>query len=198
MTEAHYEAKTDHLIFAGDMVAKGPSSPAVVDLAISARASCVRGNHEDRVLLTYRDMSARSKKAGPPAPGVPEGAAEGLTIPEDDGQDEDFEELSRLDVYDRKIARQLSKKHIDYLSQCPVILDIGKVPGIGGLHVVHAGLIPGVGLEQQDPIGAMHMRTVDLETHVPSSSGKGTPWYKVTKSLLHACPNKALSTGFPC
>lgn len=180
LTEAQYETRTDHIIFAGDMVSKGPSSSAVVDLAISARASCVRGNHEDRVILTYRDLSIRSKKSGPPAPGIPEGSAEEEKLPEDDGQDEEYEELARLDAYDIKIARQLNKKHIDYLSQCPVILDVGNVPGIGGLHVVHAGLIPGVGLEQQDPIGVMHMRTVDLETHVPSSSGKGTPWFKVS------------------
>ena len=188
LAEAQYEARTDHLIFTGDMISKGPSSPAVVDLAISARASCVRGNHEDRVLLTYRDLSAHPasswKKPNPPLPGVPGEPpfpeAEGEErLPNEEALDDDHEELSRLDVADRKLARQLTKRQIEYLSRCPVILDIGQVPGLGDLHVVHAGLIPGVRLERQDPIGVMHMRTVDLDSHVPSSSGRGTAWFKV-------------------
>jgi len=41
----------DHLILVGDMIAKGPSSQGVIDLARSLRASCVRGNHEDQLLI---------------------------------------------------------------------------------------------------------------------------------------------------
>ena len=199
LAEAQYEARTDHLIFTGDMIAKGPSSPAVVDLAISAHASCVRGNHEDRVLLTYRDLSAHPASLGnkmkqaPPAAGIPEGASvpaekadgdEKLEV--DESLDEEQETFSRLDIIDRHFARQLNKRQLGYLSQCPVILDIGPIPGMGKVQVVHAGLVPGVQLERQDPMSAMHMRTVDLDTHVPSSSGKGTAWYKVGSGAL-AC-----------
>ncbi|KAL9099354.1 MAG: hypothetical protein Q9163_005130 [Psora crenata] len=196
LARLQYDAGTDHLVFTGDMISKGPSSTAVVDLAISARASCVRGNHEDRVLLTYRDLSehpastSKTKKPLPPAPGIPEGASVpeqtadgGETLGGDESLDESRGSLARLDLSDRHLARQLNKRQIDYLSQCPVILDIGHIAGMGNVHVVHAGLVPGVRLERQDPMSAMHMRTVDLETHVPSSSGKGTAWYKVCYPL---------------
>lgn len=33
---------------------------------------------------------------------------------------------------------------------------------------MHAGLLPGVPLERQDPTAVMTMRSVDLDTHVPS------------------------------
>ncbi|KAL9130152.1 MAG: hypothetical protein Q9217_001587 [Psora testacea] len=201
LAELQYEARTDHLIFTGDMISKGPSSPAVVDLAISAHASCVRGNHEDRVLLTYRDLSAHSsssskKKTPPPAPGIPEDAsvpeeqADGEEKLEGDASSEpDHELFSRLDWVDQHLARQLNKRQIEYLSQCPVILDIGQIAGMGDVHVVHAGLVPGVRLERQDPIGVMHMRTVDLDTHVPSSSGKGTAWFKALVKLWNKYQN---------
>lgn len=159
------------------MISKGPSSSAVVDLAISAQASCVRGNHEDRVLLAYRDMAAHGmlldQAIMPPASGV---HAEVADPGEKDVDDEYF---SIGDAVDRELAKSFTKKQIEYLVECPVILDVGYQSGLGNLHVAHAGLIAGIPLDNQDPVGVLHMRTVDLETHVPSSSGKGTPWYKV-------------------
>ena len=189
LQEAQYDATIDHLIFTGDMISKGPASAAAVDLAISANASCVRGNHEDRILLTHRDISTHPvsswKKGSPPAPGVLREPAstevEGEErLPNTEDRENDYEELSRLDIADRKLAHELNKRQVEYLSKCPVILDVGQIPGLGELLVVHAGLIPGVMLERQDPISVMHMRTVDLETHVPSSNSRGTPWYKVS------------------
>ena len=188
LSEIKYKVRTDHLIFVGDMIAKGPNSAAVIDLAISHNASCVRGNHEDRILLTYRDLAdhfSASKKEPPPRPGIPEDAANPPLTDSDEkalgdsSNDHDYEELSRLDILARSHARQLTKQHVEYLSRCPTILDVGSVPGLGKLHVVHAGLIPSVDLERQDPLSVMQMRTIDLETHVPSSQGKGTPWFKV-------------------
>ncbi len=45
-----YQPLRDHLIFVGDLVAKGPESIKVVSLARSLEASCVRGNHDDKML----------------------------------------------------------------------------------------------------------------------------------------------------
>lgn len=155
------------------MISKGPASSAVVDLAISAQASCVRGNHEDRILLTYRDMAAHGKlfTQAPASPAAP--------IEENVGDDY----FARGDPVDRELAQTLTNNQVEYLLECPIILDIGHLQGLGNLHVVHAGLIAGVPLDDQDPVGVMHMRTVDLETHVPSSSGKGTAWFKVCLAL---------------
>ena len=41
--------------------------------------------------------------------------------------------------------------------------------------VVHAGLVPGVPLQNQDPRSVMVMRTIDLHSHVPSEKGKEGP-----------------------
>lgn len=204
LTAAKYRPKTDHLIFVGDMIAKGPNSPAVVDLAMSHNASCVRGNHEDRVLLTHRDLAihSRSKKKhnSPPSPGLPaEASKPELTadyekLVNDPSLDKEVEEFSRLDIAERALARQLTKTHIEYLSHCPNILDVGPIPGMGQVHIVHAGLVPHVHLERQDPISVLHMRTIDLETHVPSSKAKGTPWFKLWNKYQSMLPANKRAT----
>lgn len=196
LAEVQYEARTDHLIFAGDFISKGPSSPAVIDLDISAHASCVRGNHEDRVLLAYRDLYShrltqeqKGKKALlPPAAGMPEDMVQNNG--EDDGEDLE-ENFSHGDAVDRRLAESFTKRQIDYMASCPVILDVGQIKGLGDVHVVHAGLVPGVRLERQDPMGVMHMRTIDLDTHVPSSSANGTPWFKVR--IFWDCTSQTLT-----
>ena len=186
LSEVQYEARTDHLIFAGDFISKGPDSSAVVDLAMSARASCVRGNHEDRVLLTYRDMYShrmteeqqqyKEKKLPlPPAPGMPEDMQQN----EDETPNLVEDVFEHGNAVDRDLAMSLTKKQIDWMTACPVILDLGQIRGMGDVHVVHGGLVPGVRLEKQDPMGVMHMRTIDLDSHVPSSSTWGMSWFKV-------------------
>lgn len=186
LSEVQYEAHTDHLIFAGDFISKGPDSPAVVDLAMSAHASCIRGNHEDRVLLAYRDMNShrmieeqqqykKKKLPLPPAPGMPEDMQQN----EDETPNLVEEAFEHGNAVDRDLARNFTKRQIDWMATCPVILDLGQVRGIGDVHVVHGGLVPGVRLEKQDPMGVMHMRTIDLDSHVPSSNTMGMSWFKV-------------------
>ncbi|CEJ86417.1 hypothetical protein VHEMI04099 [[Torrubiella] hemipterigena] len=50
LAKTKYNAATDHVISAGDMINKGPDSGAVVDTLMRLNASAVRGNHEDNVL----------------------------------------------------------------------------------------------------------------------------------------------------
>ena len=109
-------------------------------------------------------------------PGMPEDMLQDEPPP-DDGTT--FDSFEHGDAVNRKLAKSFTKKQIDWIAACPVILDVGQVNGIGSVHVVHAGLVPGVKLEKQDPVGVMHMRTIDLETFVPSGSPQGTAWYKV-------------------
>lgn len=153
---AFFNPSTDHLIFTGDLINKGPNSLEVVDLARKYSASCVRGNHEDQI-LTLRHSLADAAPAG------------SETNPTD--------ELSNTREY--KLARQLSAEQAQWLSTCPVILKVGQIPSMGEVVAVHGGLVPGVGLEKQDPVSVMNMRTVDLETHVPSSGRDGMKWSKV-------------------
>ena len=186
LTQVSYDASHDHLIFVGDMISKGPSSASVIKLAMSMNASCVRGNHEDRVLLAHRDInshsislaSLRKQKLNLPDPGSggsKDSASKQRLL--------DAELFPHGNAIDRELARSFNKRQVDYLASCPVILRLGRVHGMGQVEVVHAGLVPGVKLERQDPMGVMNMRTIDLETHVPSRSGNGTPWNKVFPSL---------------
>jgi hypothetical protein len=165
-----FHQQNDHLILLGDMITKGPDSLGVIDLARDVSASCVRGNHEDRILLIHRDLSSSL---------IPlKGPRESVDHPEKDMMDE--ESFSRGDYDQRKLAKRLTDKQVDWLKSCPVILRIGDVKGMGEVVAVHAGLVPGVALEKQDPAGVMNMRTIDLETHVPSKDPKGgVPWTKV-------------------
>lgn len=151
------------MIFTGDLIAKGPKSTGVVDLARKHYASCVRGNHEDRVLLIRRDMKA--------AASINKRSAD----IEPDQADDDIEPNHK----ERILARELSDEQAEWLDTCPVILKVGSIKGMGEVVVVHGGLVPGVELESQDPSAVMSMRTIDLLSHVPSASSKGVSWTKV-------------------
>ena len=156
----------------------------------------MRGNHEDRVLLAYRDLQYHHRlvqqseshgkgeeKPTPPSPGNPKAITEAQPGAERDLSVDD-EHFTSGDHVNQELARSLSKQQIKYLASCPVILDIGPVRGMGEVRAVHAGLVPGVSLHRQDPVSVMHMRTLDLKTHSPSRGGTGTPWAKVRASLF--------------
>ena len=153
----------DHLIFTGDLINKGPDSIGVVDLARELSASCVRGNHEDRVLLLRREMAATNTLEGPDEVGS--------------------YFYTNRETRERALARSLNDEHAHWLDTCPVILDVGQIPGMGRVAVVHGGLVPGVELEKQDPLSVMTMRTIDLETHMPSPSSEGMNWAKVRRLI---------------
>ena len=199
LSDCQYEPAKDHLIFTGDLVAKGPSSSAVVDLAISANASCVRGNHEDRVLLAHRDMSTDPLDSGEVsnknknATTKPKGPAPGLGS-ETAEQPLDEESFAHGSLTDRLLARQLTKRQLEWLGECPIILSLGPIDNLGDVSVVHAGLVPGILLSHQDPMGVMSMRTIDLETHVPSSKKKGVAWWMLWNVYQSSLPMTARST----
>ena len=132
------ESGNDHLVFVGNMVSEGPDSAAVVELAQSVKASGVRGVHEDRVLLA-REASSSDQEA------------------HDDLQQQ---HLSHGDYDDRIVAEALSPQNVQYLSSFPVILELGYIPILQNAFAVHAGLVPGLELEKQDPWPAMHMHSV--------------------------------------
>lgn len=77
-----------------------------------------------------------------------------------------------------KLSKSFSKSQLAYLRSCPVILRVGKVGRLHNVAVVHAGLVPDVPLEDQDPFQVMNMRTIDLQTLLPSETRKYTMWEK--------------------
>ncbi|KAJ5238871.1 hypothetical protein N7468_003490 [Penicillium chermesinum] len=160
LDQVEFSAKEgDHLIFTGDIINKGPDSSGVVDLAREKSASCVRGNHEDRILLLRHEMERTKALDGP--------------------QKGDKQIYSSKQLRERELARSLSKKQVEWLEQCPVILNIGRIPTMGQVVVVHGGLVPGLELEEQDPASVMTMRTIDVDTHLPSPESNGLSWAKM-------------------
>jgi len=168
LVKVDFDEKHDHLILAGDMISKGPDSPGVVDLAMKLGATGIRGNHEDRIILTYDDMVADHISMDTPGPSE-----------DRDKLQDALEEVSfsHGDYKDRALVRALGQKRIKWLKKCPVILRVGQLGSLGEVIVVHAGLAPNVELKKQDPFMVMNMRTI--KDGVPSDERDGTGWMKV-------------------
>ncbi|WAO97020.1 Metallophos domain-containing protein [Fusarium falciforme] len=140
LEETGFDSRKDHIVSVGDMVNKGPDSAGVIKRLMDLNASAVRGNHEDRVLLAWIAYNTREDIAADLAmkdAEVPPGASGDL-----------------------KTARSLSSEQLDWLKSLPVILTVGPL----NLCIVHAGLVPGIELEQQVPWAVMNMRTLTYPT----------------------------------
>lgn len=185
LDKVDFNKKHDHLIFAGDMISKGPDSPGVVDLAMKLGATGVRGNHEDRIILAHKDMKSKHLSMDMPDPNE-----------ERDKQQDAMEEISYShgDYKDRALVRALGEKRIKWLEECPVILRVGKLGSMGEVIVVHAGLAPGVKLERQDPVMVMTMRTM-TDDGVPSDEREGKVWNKVWNKYQKSLPKDERSTA---
>ncbi|KAL2424408.1 hypothetical protein ABEF95_010196 [Exophiala dermatitidis] len=174
-----FNPTTDHLIATGDIVNKGPDTPGVIDLLRRYNASCVRGNHEDRLLLVADEVqstSLMSKGKSPKDPDQPQGTS------------------SKAHDAELKLAQTLTADQLAWLKSCPVILRVGRLKAFpGDAVVVHAGLVPGLPLENQDPASVMNMRIVDLSTHVPSKKHEregSVPWYKLWNKYQQLLPTQ--------
>jgi hypothetical protein len=162
LKKVQFDSRKDHLVTTGDMIAKGPDSLGTVDLLREIGASCVRGNHEDRILLLVRALnSTRLRQNG----GIARHSA---------ALEKSSNQLAKWP--DELLSVRLNADQIEYLQSCPVILKVGHIDALhGDVVVVHAGLVPGVPLNDQDPSSVMTMRTIDLHSHVPSKDGKEGP-----------------------
>jgi Calcineurin-like phosphoesterase len=159
LKKVRFDPEKDHLVTTGDMIAKGPDSLGTVDLLREIGASCVRGNHEDRILLLANELNSTLLRHND-GTARENGALENPSGP-----------LSKQP--DESLSDSLNADQINYLQSCPVILRVGQIEALhGDVVVVHAGLVPGVPLENQDPISALTMRTIDLHSHTPSKDGK--------------------------
>lgn len=151
LKKVEFNATTDHLIAVGDMVNKGPDSGDVLQRLIKLRASAVRGNHEDRVLQSRAEIDSQM------------GAGVSADLVEKPETEDKKGQLSDLVT-----ARLLTQEQIDWLAKLPVIIHVKEL----GIYVVHAGLMPGIGLKEQDPWAAMNMRTIVYPREGPRSKGE--------------------------
>jgi hypothetical protein len=136
LKKVDFNTNKDHLIAAGDMINKGPDSAGVISRLMSLNASAVRGNHEDRILLSLAETENLS------------GVSKDLASPHDEDRRGQTEFLAT--------GRKLKKEHVEWLSKLPVILAVEPL----NMFIVHAGLVPGVKPELQDPWAVMNMRTL--------------------------------------
>lgn len=172
LKKVDFDERMDHLIAVGDTISKGPKNVKVLDKLIKLGASSVRGNHEDRILAL--------------APSI-------LELPFTQSSDET---LSNGAAKDAKLLRELSKHHLKYLKSMPLMLRIPalpmadkpsrktKSPLAEDLLVVHAGLVPAVTLEKQDPFFVMNMRAIKTKSHLPTVEAaakktKSKPWHHI-------------------
>ncbi|KAK4546649.1 hypothetical protein LTR36_001866 [Oleoguttula mirabilis] len=167
-----FDVKTDHLIATGDTVSKGPDNVGVLDELIRLKADSVRGNHEDRLLEAAKTILGTNLS--------PQSVAA----------------TSQGYAKDATLLKQLKPKHVRYLRDMPLMLRIPALPHASTARhqhkdrvaedviVVHAGVVPHVPLEKQDPYFVMNMRSIDDRTHLPSAlretkRGKSRPWMEI-------------------
>ena len=164
LAEAGYDAaRGDRVVLAGDMINKGPDSAGVAALAMEHGFAGVRGNHEDKVLRIFA-LAEAVRAAGGDATAADWEAA-----------------LPKSDRAALATARSLTPDQRDWIAARPLLLRIDAadlVLGPGGnemgekprdeVVVVHAGVVPGVPLENQDPWALVNMRTLLY----PSKKGK--------------------------
>ncbi|KAF7513534.1 hypothetical protein GJ744_008828 [Endocarpon pusillum] len=171
LAKVNFNTKTDHLIAVGDVIAKGPESGGTVDFLRATGASCVRGNHEDRILLMAHEVKS---------------------LPALKVETPQTSQSSSSSSSARTLAASLTPSQIAYLESCPLVLRVGFVkPLASDLVVVHAGLVPGIPLDRQDPTSVMNMRSIHLDTHVPSKHPNpdgSVHWVKLWNKYQQSLP----------
>ncbi|KFY13604.1 hypothetical protein V492_03166 [Pseudogymnoascus sp. VKM F-4246] len=190
LAKVDFDSTRDHLVCAGDMISKGPDSIGVLDLLMKVGASAVRGNHEDGVLKEWKKLNSKAM------------SGREASVKEDgdsDGEAKETIESRGKKHRDRKqshkaLAKLLTKKHVEWLKDLPLILKVGDIKGMGGLVVVHAGLMPGKKLRRQDPYMVMNIRTISLEKQIPSERHKGTVWTKLWNKYQPNLPENERTT----
>ncbi|ATY64946.1 phosphatase family [Cordyceps militaris] len=175
-------AMGDHLVFVGDMVNKGNDSPGVIDLAMELGASAVRGNHDNAVLdaagaRRYRSgewLPEAATRADDPVEASPR-TSSSVACEQVPGNAAESAPHSDTTI---KTAAALSARQLKWLSSLPLILRIDlraeRNSSLAKIVVVHAGLVPGVPLDQQDPHAVMHMRSLVVANGVlAAAEGEG-------------------------
>ena len=136
---------SDRLVFVGDLVARGPNSRGVLDIARRNQAQIVRGNHEDRLLSWHWAMAARARGE--------------FSLPPD---------LNRVHL---DVVQTLTDEDWELLQRTHVTLFMQEHSTL----VVHAGLVPGVSLDSQDPATMMSIRSIGTRGEARDRGG-ATPW----------------------
>ncbi|MHA6264211.1 metallophosphoesterase family protein [Arenibacterium sp. CAU 1754] len=134
------------IVFVGDLVDRGPDSRGVIELLMQGQASgrpwqVIRGNH-DRMFARFLSEGiihdARIKSGinwlNPRLGGITTLQSYGVSNPEE----------ARLERTLAEAREAVPQKHLDYLKGLPFYVERSDK------LFVHAGIVPGVALEEQD------------------------------------------------
>ena len=159
----------DRLVLAGDLVAKGPDSQGVVQLAREEGAIAVVGNHDDHVL---RARAVARGTIVPPAKGV---RAEHQVVA-DALRPDDWAYLEALPTFLRLGYEGAGPAPNDDTAAASA--GPPHVEGDGETVVLHAGAVPGVPFEKQTREHLTTMRSIGSDGQ-PTKKIEGRPWAAV-------------------
>jgi hypothetical protein len=131
----------DRLIFVGDLIARGPDSLGVLDVARRTGAVVVRGNHEQK-LIAWREARRAQLRGERVAP-------------------------VQLGPTHLPIARAMREVDWTLLETSPLMVDLPE----HGARIVHAGVLPGVPIEETKPTTLLHIRTVRKDGRASANDG---------------------------
>jgi Calcineurin-like phosphoesterase len=159
----------DRLVLAGDLVAKGPDSQGVVQLAREEGAAAVAGNHDDHVL---RVRAVARGEAPPPAKGI---RAEHQQVADALGP-ADWAYLEAMPTFFR-LGRE-SPLPADANADADADANEKTRVASADTVVVHAGAVPGIPIEDQRREHLTTMRSID-DAGNPTKKIEGRPWAAV-------------------
>jgi calcineurin-like phosphoesterase family protein len=144
----------DQLVLVGDLLARGPDSLGVLDVARRAGALFVRGNHEEKLIVWHREEQAHEHGGPEPRP------------------------LGRMHA---EVARALRPIDWSMLTNAPLWLDLPE----HRLRVVHAGVLPGVPIEQQKRKTLLRIRSIGPDGEAIATRDGGRPWAATYRGPPH-------------
>ncbi len=165
LTQARNYHQTEHshrsalLVTLGDYVDRGPQSRQVLDFLINGgeeldwfdRRVHLRGNHEEMMLRALQNVHPYDFERWEWNGGVQTMESYGANWPDPDG--DDFNSSNPLEL----LKLYVPETHVQWLGNRPYIFEYGP------FLFVHAGIVPGVPIEDQKPKDFLWIRDEFLD-----------------------------------
>ncbi|CAG8462294.1 12562_t:CDS:2 [Ambispora leptoticha] len=156
LEKLNYSSTKDHIVFTGDLCAKGPDSLGVLRRVRELGASGVRGNHDDKVVRWKGFLKSLEVEVGKEVEVNSESVPKDLKI----GSEHEY------------MAKNITDDLYETLLSFPLILEIPE----HNLYVVHAGLLPDLPIADQSPYDIMNMRNIKNDGTPTKQKHKGHAW----------------------
>lgn len=148
-TAVRQQVRVNRIVYLGDYVDRGHQSRDVVEMLAAGppagfEAVCLKGNHEDAFVQFLEDPAI-----GPSwfaFGGSATALSYGVALPPEGGEPERFEAVRQA------LCQRVPQHHTDFLQRLPLSYRSGDY------LFVHAGIRPGVPLDEQSPDDLMWIR----------------------------------------